>query len=383
MPDDASHDLLRGAFVDLEEYAMPLATLRGLDHARATVRRRRTVRAVIASAALVAITSAATFALTRGSGHEPNVVTTNPPTSTPEPALPMRLVTDNAKPTPFDQARFDLPDFHHNFCPKGQTQFHDRQWTGPGVAGVFEASALILDVVEGDVTGDQQMERIVLVICNAGTDPGAYAAQVVAYTHTGALLGQVTWVTGGQTGLWGPQVADGKVRVLYESRPNAGPATALQWRSFTWNGSRFAPAGTTAVQFDPQPTQLTATAQLTAFSASDAHATLTVRVANHGARPLDALNITMTSGTPLSVSLAGTELNSMQGQGAGDQYYRWSLTIAGMPPGTTLEGTFDVTAVPKALIGPGRLGVSVWAVGPGGLPLENESDTNIDLLISR
>jgi hypothetical protein len=42
-----------------------------------------------------------------------------------------------------------------------------------------------------------------------------------------------------------------------------------------------------------------------------------------------------------------------------------------------------IAHVPKALIGPGRLSVSVWAVGPGGLPLESGSDTNIDLLINR
>ena len=67
----------------------------------------------------------------------------------------------------------------------------------------------------------------------------------------------------------------------------------------------------------------------------------------------------------------------------GDSYYQWIFTIAPPPPGATIEGTFDVGTVAKALIGPGSMHVSVDAVGPGGLPLDNTENTTIDLVVSR
>jgi hypothetical protein len=193
----------------------------------------RTVVATAAAAAVV-IASAVTFALTRDPVHDPNAVSTDPPVSTSDPAAQMRLLADERAPTPLDRARLDLPDFHHSYSPQGQTEFYDRQWTGPSVTDALDARAFITDVVEGDVTGDGQAELIALVTCNAGTDAGSRATQVVAYTKAGAVLGQVTWASGEQAELR-PR-ADGKVGVLYVSRPNAGPATAVEWRSWRRRG---------------------------------------------------------------------------------------------------------------------------------------------------
>lgn len=372
------NDPLAAAFGRLEESVMPYATLAGIDAAQATVKRRRTVRVTLAAAAGVVLIGGAALAvaLTKG-GPEQGVVATDPPVTT----QPMVLLRDDDSPTPLDDARLELPDFHHGYCPTGQTQFQDGGWTGPGVPEFFEAAATIVAVVEGDVSGDGEADRVALIVCSAGTDPGAYAAQVVAFTKQNELLGQVAWASGGLMLLGSPEISDGKVRILHQSRPDGGPVAALEWRSYGWNGTAFQAAGQSSVPIDPRPTRLTVTLQPVRWT-GDGRGVLTVSVTNNGGPTMDAVSVAMSATLPLTLTLSGTELTRSEIDDTDP--YQWRFTIAAVPAGSTVTGTFEVSVASKALYGPGHLTVGAAGIGAGGRPLDNADNASwAELTVTR
>lgn len=372
-------EMIKTEFDRLDEAIRPSIRLAGLDHAYATVRRRRTVRLTIASAlTLTLLAGLGTFYAARDVDTAPPVTTT--PTTSGAPPMAIRSLVDDAA-SPLHDSTVVLPSFGHDYCPQGTTRFVDDAWTGPGVPEVFDAEAWVTQVVTGAVRAAGSSERAVLFTCNAGTDPGAYAAQVAVYRADSlTLVGQVIQVSGGLSKLRGVEIApDRTVRVLVAQTPGAGPTTELAWQVFRWTGTRFEQTDSVPVAIDARPTQLTVTA--TNVDLSDRGGSTTIRVTNRGGPQLEAVILQLVSSVPLVIGPTDRVVCRAACPprpivpDAGAEVY--SLIIEPVQPGMTVEGSFTITVPEGSVPDRATLTVQVFGTRVGDDGMVNDDDSNV------
>ncbi|MEU2665222.1 hypothetical protein [Micromonospora sp. NPDC007220] len=352
----------------------------GPDAARRTLRRRR--RAAVATGAvavaLVVAPIAAVAALRDAPSPAPPAATptadptwspsprpspdaSRSPSSSPSsPAAPDGRITERQ----LRAARPDLPAWAGRNCAD-TTRVTLLPATTPEVDRPY-----LISVTHGDVDADGATETLALLGCRIGE---ASAKQVVAFDRDAAgrivTLGRVTRTheegDGGFEDVRAVAVADGKVRVqVADLQPCCSiPAywARQQWRTYGWDGERFAQTGgPTTFGRDSRLTDLAISAGPFVLGPADEHGrfqgTVTVTVTNRG--PLDANRV------------AFRHLEAFGTPDGGDWYRcepareqpEWpSCLTEGVPAGERRSWTF------RFRLGPERLeaGPSIWLVHYG------------------
>lgn len=366
-------DRLSAAFTELEESIMPHVRLPGVDAAHTTVRRRRLRRRVALAAAgvtVVVLAPAALLALLRAPGHTgPDIGTTPPSTATPTPSASdspqpqgLRVLRDSnvRESTPLDNALLPIPSFGQPGCPAGETQYTDGAWQGPAIAGTTEhVSSSIGMVATGDVNGDGTVDVIATINCRYGLVQGMDSSQLVAFTRQGdgpyTQLGPVFQGRGEYDVTHAEIDADGTIRAVVAGPMEPVGSAVYEWRSFRWNGSAFAPAGSPVAIPDPDATNLTLT--VTPETVSGPAADLTVTVHNAGTASSDYLELTVSATAPLSIRPEGFSADlvpidvQQNGCGAPTGCY-WSVRVEPVAAGQSASARFTVTfdtAVPDSV----------------------------------
>ena len=192
-------------------------------------------------------------------------------------------------------------------------------------------------VAEGDVNGDGTADLVALLTCNAGTDPGGVADQVVAFSAAGTgqyrTLAQVAWAAGGTNYLRQPEIVDSHtVRVLRMNAPDLYPPTSMAWQPYAWSGGQFVAGGIgPSMPWNWTPTELAVQAS------ADAEGRLAITVTNHGGPASESVVLGLSSEVAAAIVHNGTRLARTDDDG-----YRWDIVIDPVPSGGSVTGTFTV-----------------------------------------
>ncbi|MEV6491271.1 hypothetical protein AB0M20_22050 [Actinoplanes sp. NPDC051633] len=305
---DFSDRVIADAVADYRTTTMAAMKPAGAGASIVTARHRRN-RRVAGAAAFVAVTMVGTgagYAALRDddrNGAPVGGVPTSVPATSMKPAEPTTTAPSTAssptggttpgKAHDLRNARLDLPEWADaTECPSGPTKF-----TG-GRAG---AITTLGEVAAADVDGDGSGDDIALIRCRPGE---GFIGQVVAF-HKNAdgtfrRIGLVVQPPGGEPDppkddeihsvtdlrVRGSQV---DVRVgSYETTFTDGAARlgTSQWRTYGWNGSRFAQTGgPRSFEMSPSAAHLETTVSALAFgppSGGKQHGVMTVKVRNTG-----------------------------------------------------------------------------------------------------
>ncbi len=281
---------------------------------------------------------------------------------------------DGRRPTSdLDESLLPLPAFQQDGCPTGPTQFHSGRWESPS-PDLPHPRAAISAVAVADVTGDGTPEHVTLVDCSAGGDPGSSAAQLFVLSGASGsftVLGTVLNVSGGVTSLFAPQVQDGTVKVLVESRDAAQKPVSRQWREYKWGGSAFTQSGATIGTIQSGATRLTlsvktTTVKLTGTAATGLHAEVAYTVTNAGGAPSTSLSVTVDSLMPLALTVPGS-IAALARTDVGANH-QWLFTIAPVAVNATVSGALLFAMDPAAVASApasSQVNVAVYGVDIG------------------
>jgi hypothetical protein len=294
-----------------------------------------------------------TSASARPSGSSGPITATGPSASASSNGKTVFFLHDGDRaPTDLDEATVTLPPFTLTQCPSGRTQFHAGKAPDPTSPDGFNFGTAITAVAVVDVTGDGAPEHVALVSCKEATDPGGYAAQVVAlksgtdgtYTSIGVVYG----VGGGATFLAQLQVDSARmVKVLVEPLATGQTTTPRAWHSFKWSGSAFVPNGTTAVPPQTTTTKLGVTLQPTTLQLStDLNGQLTYTITNKGGAAPTTLRVEVDSTLPLAVTVPGA-LGPLSRVDVGANHV-WAFVIAATAVNASVSGTMVLALDPAA-----------------------------------
>jgi hypothetical protein len=380
--------MLAPPFMDLEETAMVATDPDRLDDALMTLRRRRNVRVAAAAAVVVAVAlAAAAFALLHDPAGSP-IASTTPTTGAPATAAPtitataspglpaMTILFTGERPqTPLGEARLDVPSFDLAFCAKGPTQFTAGRWSGEPVGeGTFTPAVSIDKAIEADVDRDGDTDVVALLVCRAGTDPGGISYQVDAFTRTAngwATLGRIALASGGGKYLHLAGVApDGTVTVVVQVAPDIYPPISLETYRYRWTGAAFAKQGSpTIAKPDLRKTRIELSAEPLRLSGGKGTLTISIRYVE-GPR-LDTVRLGFWSNAAYTLRPSGAAAIGREQNPGG---YRWWVTIAGIAPGETVTGSFEVSLDQGAAQ---VLGLSAQGAGEGGTVLDDLSPLEV------
>jgi hypothetical protein len=295
---------------------------RGADAVRATVRRRRLARAVLAAAAVVAVLvgSASAMALSVRRVPNPPIATASPTPASPTPSLsPTPPVSPTpshaANPAPLTDgeirdATLSVTPLVPN-CPAARVDFKAGvapPGSVPDRVGVWR----IHKIVPANLDGDPAEETAVLIDCKTGKGEGL---EVIAVERDAAgqiiTLGTVVRTEEGTfeeiLDLERADPAGVRVKVgnLHRCCVDVPERLQQQWRVYGWDRVRFAQiAGPTTFPPNPRLADLTLTVKPLVFGPvvyDETHdgwhyGTLSVTIRNNAAFPSEAQRISLSLG---------------------------------------------------------------------------------------
>ena len=326
MSDFDFDDLLAGAVEDYRELTVSQIKPAGTDIARSTAVHRKRVHtvslAVLVSVLVIAPVTA--YAATDHDRHAPPTIAGTPtgspsiasaaPSTSPTTSTPPSISTSAASPpahastpgrsAPITQhelanATLQLPSntWLTSFCPHGTVKLVNGHFTDRNDGGPEDG---LLKVVTTDVDHDGNPDAVALFGC-ARSDPGFQSAVAFQRRSDGKIhtMGAVT------TGIpMMPNIATaagGSVRLqvsnLQGSDEGAVAAQIVQWRTYSWNGSRFRQtAGSTSFTTASQLTAQTSNLNFGAAVNGIRTGTMTVSIHNQGSRTVRTGSIVFNGG---------------------------------------------------------------------------------------
>jgi hypothetical protein len=376
-------EFLREGLRDLaEEVAMADLRDRSIRTSRriTAMYRVATVAGAIVAVAVVAIGTRSFLPLAGGPPVDPGPSGTGSvaptpsvsPTPTGPPPGPMVIGAVELDGTgPLDDARIPMADWQHEYCPVGPTQFTDGQWAGSLVAGTFVPVARLEEQVVVDVTGDDVTDVVAHFVCDAGTDPGAYAAQVAVYTPDGGggwdLLGQVAVGTPRRVLAQAAVPSDRTIVVQRVIRDESLVPISVENSQFRWSGSRFAAVGTpTSIPVDLSPADLSVSVAPATLPGGSGD--LVVTVTYSGGQGLVEVVVGFESPVRYTITGPGDRQVPMFDFGQASDFGRYYARVRAEPPaaGASVAGTFRFTPVQTA----GPITVRIFAVVQGRLEVD-------------
>lgn len=317
--------LLQDAFATFRGEVAPHVRPLGSATVHETVRRRKRNHTIAAVAvlALLVIGPPTAYAMVNADPH-------GPPIGPAASAGPSPSGASSPTPSPSASAGTPAPDGRISAADLDKATLNIPAWapdatvagcvSGPqkfsgGSHYIGDSMSMQMDKqFYADVDHDGAQETVVRLSC--GDQSGTYQVVVFDRDATGAIrtLGQVTRQTGPVKAICdirpGPNgsvdVRVGDLVAQHQCLVPVSPATILQWRTYSWNGTAFTQtAGPTTFPVNPKMVDLTVTAATDlVFGTPGAdgmrHATLTVTVKNNGPGSV-AYNLGV--GVPFSVQL--------------------------------------------------------------------------------
>lgn len=318
---------LREAFSQFHTDALTAVPAQDIAGVRAIARRRRITRAsmITAMAAVVLAVPVTAYAFVNGPHGPPPAVHPSyspSPSGSPTPsASPSASATPSAAPDgkislkDLGNATLDIPAWPADslgakYCPAKRQKFTDG--TAPGSDPAYGHTA-IRNVAYADVDHDGAQETVALVDCVLQ----GMESQVVVFDRDGSgnivtsaqvltedkVIRYVFAVRGEADGSVSVQVGD--LAICCSTTPDM---VEHQWRTYAWNGERFAQtAGPTAFHPATQANDLAMTTSVTGLAFGPVQdgvrkATLSVKVSNNGPARAPGLRLDISA----SVSYMGT-----------------------------------------------------------------------------
>ncbi len=409
MSDYETENLLRTSFAQFETVASMAAPAPDRARVVAIANRRQSIRMAVigAAAALVVAVPVVAWAV-RG----PHVGPTPPgpassTSATPQPSE--SAAGTSAPPSAATLAPIELDELARSTvdipawpagampgCPSGLFRFEGRQTPVHGPGAPPGLTMEILKTVPVDVDRDGLAETAVLLSC--WVQGGSEQVLVVDRDPSGKIvtLGQVV---GGGSGVvrsvldiradagGGVGVEVGDVGSLQTSEVAA--LTQRQWRSYTWDGSRFRQSGGPTT-FPPNPNiaDLTVTAsdlRLGPVTGGARHGTLTVTVTNNGPGSPPRAHLDLLTGDSLHVDPPAGVTCTLRGVPPAPEVNSCDLAAA-PAAGRSVTLTFQYTTVGSAGFEgpqpPGKATVSgIRSDGGGTMDTKANNDATFQVIV--
>ncbi|MBY8873663.1 hypothetical protein K7640_17665 [Micromonospora sp. PLK6-60] len=312
----------------------PLVAAPGVPAAQAVHRRRRTTRIVVAGVAAAVLVATPVLAGQRNSEPVPPPPATQspdtPPTPVPSPSAsadPSASATGSPQATggatgttvpdgriskeTLGNSRLQLPGWPGPYaaeCPSGRVRFTDGE---AQLSAKSELSIGIGDVVHLDVDDDGAKETAASLVCS-GVEMVHTQVFVFDRDDRGTIvtMGLVTESKGDIAHIGGIRAQGRAVQVevldSLEGEGVPGGTAQHQWRSWSWNGTRFTQTGgPTSFPANPRVTDLAVSGgdvQLTAADAGQSAGTLTLVVRNKGPQRAEQPRLLLRLPKPFVVS---------------------------------------------------------------------------------